>query len=378
MKAKKKAGKPKKGVLNKVFLLFNILAVCAILLSYMSLCISPEKNWLLPFFGLLYPYFLILNLLFVLWWLIRLKWYVLISLISVLIGWNIVWRTVQIGLSTDPLPPGKSFQVMSYNVRNLSNNNLLIPDPQIREAILRLIRNNKPDILCMQEFEAAGDDPLKFIDSLSAILELPYFEYAEYNERNTRRIDAIITFSRFPIIYGEKVKKDDLHHYCLINDMVIGADTVRLFNIHLESVRFRHEDYTFINDLDLRFEEDENIKEGSRRIFTKLKRAYQVRAAQVRALKDRLDNSPYPVIICGDFNDIPCSYSYQSLSAGKRDAFIESGTGVGNTYAGTLPSLRIDYILYDPVFRAYNYTTGREKISDHYPVAARIGVRSLP
>lgn len=375
--ARKKAKKGKLGVTGRIVLIGNILAGTGLILSYLSLYFSPEKNWLLPFFGLLYPYLLLVNIIFSLYWALRFRIYFLISLVTILIGWNLIRRTVQMEVSTAPLTAGKSFQVMTYNVRNMSNNNLLIPDPEVRDAIVELLVNNRPDILCLQEFEAVGENPLEFIESMAQALGLPYYEFARYNERSTKRIDAIITFSRFPMITGHALKKDVHRNYCLINDLLIGKDTVRLYNIHLESVRFRHEDYTFINDLDLQFEENENIKEGSRRVFNKLKAAYILRSQQVKSLSLSMEHSPFPVIVCGDFNDTPCSYSYQVLSRAKKDAFMESGSGLGNTYAGTLPSLRIDYILYDRKFRSFAYTTGREKLSDHYPVAATLGYRRV-
>lgn len=373
--AKRKPKKGKTGFISRILLIINSLAVLGLLLSYLSLFVSPEHNWLLPFLGLVYPYLLLANVLFFLYWLFRLRLYLFLSLITILIGWNIIWRTVQVEISTDPLPHGESFRVMTYNVRNMSNNNMLLPDLQVRDAIVRRLKDNDPDILCLQEFESIGLDPESFIRFMSQYLGLPYYEYTRYNENNTSRIDAIITFSRFPILSTHSVKKDAHHNFCLVNDLLIGQDTVRLYNIHLESVRFRHEDYTFINDLDLQFEENENIKEGSRRVFNKLRSAYIIRSRQVKGLRESIENSIYPVILCGDFNDTPCSFSYQVLSRNRKDAFIESGSGLGNTYAGTLPSLRIDYILYDRKFRSYTYKTGDEKLSDHYPIAAILGHR---
>lgn len=378
MVVKKKSKNKQTGLVGKVILSFNILVILGILLSYLSLYISPERNWLLPFFGLIYPYLLIINSLFVLYWLVRKKYYLVFSLIAILIGWNVVRRTIQIEVSTSPMPGQSSFLVMSYNVRNMANNNLLLPDFDVRNDIITMMKGNQPDIMCLQEFESIGPNPVEFIDSMATSLEMPYYHFARYNLKAGKRLDAIITFSRFPIVYSTAIKKDDVHNYCLISDILLGSDTVRVMNIHLESVRFKHEDYTFISDLDLQFEEDENIKEGSRRIFNKLRQAYIKRSTQVANLKVLLQSSPYPVILCGDFNDTPCSYSYQTLSRGLRDAFIESGSGFGNTYAGTLPSLRIDYIMYDPQFRCFAYTTGRERLSDHYPIAALIGTRKQP
>jgi endonuclease/exonuclease/phosphatase family metal-dependent hydrolase len=376
MTGRKIARSKKIGFLARILLIANILAVIGLSLSYLGLFISPEKNWLLPFFGLFYPYLLLVNIIFTAYWLLKLRIYLFISLLFILIGWNIISRSIQVNLSTAPLPLGSSFQVMTYNVRNMSNNNLHIPNIEIRDAIVKMLQDNQPDVLCLQEFESLGENPVEFIDSLSRLLDLPYYEYTRYNEKATPRINAIITFSRFPILSSKYLKNNNLSSYCHITDISIGGGTCRFFNTHLESVRFRHQDYSFIRDLDFQFDDDENIKEGSMSVFNKLRTAYIIRSRQVKSLRSAIQESPHPVFICGDFNDTPCSYSYQVLSKGKADAFIESGSGLGNTYAGTLPSLRIDYILYDKKFRSYTYTTGRQKLSDHYPVAATIGYRT--
>jgi endonuclease/exonuclease/phosphatase family metal-dependent hydrolase len=257
----------------------------------------------------------------------------------------------------------------------MANNNMWLPDFKIRDEIVDFLVDNQPDILCLQEFESIGDIPQFFIDSLSQSLGLPFYKYVQYNKETTDRINAIITFSRFPIVNSIAFEKDESHHFCLVSDLIVYNDTLSLYNIHLESVRFRPEDYTFINDLELQFEQSEKIREGSKSVFNKLRKAYVIRSAQVKELRRSIKSAPYPVIICGDFNDTPCSFSYQMLSTDKRDAFIESGSGLGNTYAGTLPALRIDYILYDSKFYSFSYTTGRKELSDHYPVAARIGYR---
>jgi endonuclease/exonuclease/phosphatase family metal-dependent hydrolase len=368
----KKLGNRKLGVMSRILVILNIIFAICLLMSYFSLFISPERNWLLPFFGLLYPYFLFINLLFTVFWIFRQRLMFILSLVIVGLGWQIILRSLQIRGTSEPHSQEKVFLVTSYNVRNMSNNNMLVQDFRIRDAIVSKLSENKQDILCLQEFEAFGPEPQGFIDSMSRVLEMPYVQLAKYNENNVKRLDAIITFSKFPILSTYQVKKDDRHNYCLINDLLIGKDTVRLFNIHLESVRLRHEDYTFIDDLDLQFKEDENLKEGSRRIFNKLKSAYARRAFQVKNLRNYLADSPYPVIICGDFNDTPCSYSYQVLSKGKRDAFLENGSGFGNTYAGGLPSLRIDYILFDPEFESNDFSVGKYKLSDHYPISATL------
>jgi endonuclease/exonuclease/phosphatase family metal-dependent hydrolase len=93
------------------------------------------------------------------------------------------------------------------------------------------------------------------------------------------------------------------------------------------------------------------------------------RAEQAATLKASISISPYPVIVCGDFNDPPGSFTYHTVSGGLKDSFVESGKGTANTYNGKLPSFRIDYILYSPVFKSYNFKVTNIDHSDHFPVS---------
>jgi endonuclease/exonuclease/phosphatase family metal-dependent hydrolase len=369
------SGKKKLGLFNSLVLIFNVALVTALVLSYLSSHISPEKSWILPFFGLLYPYLLIGNFFLVIYWILRRRWLFLISAITILIGFSHFERTVQFRSYNKNNIDGIAFKVITYNVKNLSNDNVQLLEPEIRNKIISYLDDEDPDILCLQEFVVAHPAPEAFIDSLSIRLDMPYHAYSEYFEKPGKRINALFVFSKFPIANYGRIKKDDLHNYAIYADLLVGPDTVRLFNIHLESIRLKHEDYNFISGLDLQFEEKENIKEGSRRIFKKLRTAFSLRASQVDYLASCIIDSPYPVILCGDFNDTPNSYAYQQLTYKLKDAFIESGVGFGNTYIGKLPSYRIDYILYSDYFTSREFSRELIKYSDHYPVSCLIGVR---
>lgn len=367
----------KLGFFGALALLLNIFFAFALIISYVSVHISPETIWIMPFFGLLYPYLVIINLAFVLYWILRMKWLAVISLITILAGWNHLERSVQLQGALESPENQPLFKLMSYNVQNLSNDNVNLVNPSVRENIMRFVIDVKPDILCLQEFVVIHPDPDGFIDSISIALGLPYHAYAAYSERSKRKIGAIFTFSRFPILRSEGLKKDDIHHLAIISDIKWGTDTFRLFNVHLESVRLKHEDYQFISELDLQFEQNENIREGSKRIFSKLRTAYSKRAVQADMLVSKIKETPHPVILCGDFNDTPNSYAYQKLTSHLKDAFVESGHGFGNTYIGKLPSFRIDYILYDKHFSSRGFSRERVRYSDHYPVLCYIGIREL-
>jgi endonuclease/exonuclease/phosphatase family metal-dependent hydrolase len=99
-----------------------------------------------------------------------------------------------------------------------------------------------------------------------------------------------------------------------------------------------------------------------------MRQAYIQRAEQVDILAKHIQSSPYPVIVCGDFNDTPVSYTYNKLSKNLQDAFVESGSGIGNTFRGNFPYVRIDYVLYSPSLKLHHYHTEKVNWSDHFPV----------
>jgi len=84
--------------------------------------------------------------------------------------------------------------------------------------------------------------------------------------------------------------------------------------------------------------------------------------------------SPYPVILAGDFNDTPESYIYNQITRDFKDAFVESAGGLGYSYAGAIPMLRIDFTFIDPSFTALNHRVVHKKYSDHYPIISTIGI----
>jgi endonuclease/exonuclease/phosphatase (EEP) superfamily protein YafD len=104
---------------------------------------------------------------------------------------------------------------------------------------------------------------------------------------------------------------------------------------------------------------------------------YQRRAEQVNLVKESMLACDFPKIVCGDFNDIPVSYTYRELSAGMKDAFSEAGRGLETTYKGSMPSFRIDYILFDNPMRAIHYQSVAEVPSDHKWIAAKLQIGDL-
>jgi endonuclease/exonuclease/phosphatase family metal-dependent hydrolase len=115
---------------------------------------------------------------------------------------------------------------------------------------------------------------------------------------------------------------------------------------------------------------DNEALEIMKNLSLSLKKGFVMRAHQAEAVKAQIDQSPHPVIVAGDFNDTPVSYSYRKIRKGLNDSFVKSGYGAGFTYKGNYPANRIDYILYDNNVESRYFEILKVKYSDHYPVAA--------
>lgn len=349
---------------KKILFQLNLFAALAILLAYASNYITPTALWPIAFFGLAYPYLLAINLFFLIFWTWRVNKYALLSLIVILVGVGNIGRYVQ-SPSSNSTEDQKAIKVLTYNIRVFDNYNWCGEDID-RDSIISFINYNEPDIVCLQEF---------FIDSKvysksethtrNLLKPTPnhHILYSQATAGNSRRF-GIATFSKYPIVRKGSINFENSHNICIYSDIVFNADTVRIYNLHLQSISLK-KDYTLMDSLAyINSKRIDEVKDISKR----LKAAFIRRAQQVDAVKAHVELSPYPVILCGDFNDTPVSYTYHKLLGNKTDAFREAGSGLSQTYRGNLPSYRIDYIFHDAFFNATEYSVPKVRLSDHYPV----------
>jgi len=369
--------KRKPSLLSKMILAANAFVIFGLAFGFLAAYIPPDRYWIFAFAGLAFPYLALLNVVFIFFWMAVWKKYFIISLIALLISWNQLAGFIQFNAIENPEEPVKSINVVSYNVRIFDRYNWKSKGISASaEEILKLTNKLKPDLLCIQEFHAGRKGKVDMGDSVSKYSGLKYkhIEYASYKGKT--KAFGIATFSRWPIISSKIIHFDkNPVNFCIYNDIVCYGDTLRVFNIHLESIRLSQEDYLYVSELSNQAENNDLFSANSRKILSKFKHAFVARAPQSRVVAAQIGKSPYPVIVCGDFNDTPSSYTYRQMSHGLIDSFKESGRGFGQTYAGIFPSFRIDYILHDPALTATGFKRIRVPLSDHFPVTTRI---SLP
>lgn len=337
-------------------LLFNLIAVSALVLATVSVYISPEKLWYAALFGMAYPYILIINLVFiVLWIFIKLK-FVLISLLFILAGYNQIGNYLQFsGKQTKE----KGMKIISYNVKYFMGTDKF-STKENADHILDYLRQNNADIICLQEVRL---NKRQIFDAANT--RLPQISHMQL--AHTSYAGGQLTLTRFPILNMGEIRFSNSGNMIIYTDMLIDADTVRVYNCHLQSYRLGQSEISAIDSID--FDTDEKTQETYRHIGGKFKVALIKRAEQAATLRAHLNQSPYPVIVCGDFNDTPVSFTYRTVRGDLEDSFTESGKGTANTYNGKVPSFRIDYILFSPKFTSYNFEVSTLNHSDHYPIS---------
>ncbi len=344
-------------IVNKFIFLINSVFLVGLLVSYAAQFLSPIYFWPISFLGLLFPILFIVNFIFLVYWCTQMKKQLWANLIILLIGVQYIDRFI--GTKSVVENVEKNVKVLSYNVRLFNNYSWL---PNIKsDTIYNYLNNEKSDIVCLQEF----------IDIDNGKNNLNY-KYKIYNYGSKNGHLAIL--SNYNIINNEnviKVSDNKIENQCIFADIVIKKDTIRVYNIHLASNWFDNEDYLFINR-----SSNIPIKKGVFAIINKMKKSYKERAIQVKVIEKSMNKSPYPIIVCGDFNDTPISYTYNKIKSNLIDSFTISGSGIGNSYV-KIPMLRIDYIMHDSNFESYNYQKQKKVFSDHYAISCEIKILNI-
>lgn len=363
----------KLSLLNKIILWFNYFAILALLISLFAKYISPQVFWLIAFFGLAFPYLVVLNVLFAVFWLIQFRRLALLSMLTVLISFFTLNKYVQISFGNKG--SNNQIKVTSYNsmlfdLYNWSKNK------KSRQNILSSLQETNPDILCLQEFYNSNSPVgLHNVDTIINALPTKYYHVEYTTIAYGHNHFGIATFSKYPIINKGKIVFDTKsNNICIYTDVKIKEDTVRVYNMHLQSISFSKKDYKFIGDVqDSTDAQDEY--ENSKNILRRLKRAFVKRAEQAEKVATSIKACPYKIILCGDFNDTPASYTYHLIRSDLKDAFVERGKGLGITYAGKFPRFRIDYILHSKEFICSDFVRSEETFTDHYPITAYLGLK---
>ena len=321
------------------------------ILAYLSPYFDPNNFWIFSMFGLFYPVLLLANLAMIIFWLLLDFKYLFLSLIVVLLGWFHLQGFINFSKGSEE---ASDLKILSYNMgfsyplRSGSKEERKKNKDALKSFFLS---QNDVDIFCLQESSKFSRDLLKS-------------NFEEFYKHEIGRRGTFI-FSKYPIIRHGEISFGTSTNSCLWADIGIKQDTIRIYNMHLQSNRVSRDAVKVIDNVNL---QEKKTWQGIAGILRKYGSTSKIRAKQSKKVAEHAAKSLHPTIICGDGNDPPTSFTYSRICGDYQDSFIEAGSGLGTTYAGKIPMLRIDYIFVDDQFLVNSFDILKESYSDHYAV----------
>ena len=351
---------------KKLFLYFNLLV--SFLFLYPQFFTPASFIWMNGFLGLIAPYLIIIEILLCIFWLIAKPIMSLLPLATMVLGWQVVW-------SVFAWHPGTPFalkkkenilRVLSWNVKGFNGitnaSNLKLRSEDMAYSIQKW----NPDIICLQEYNTneRPDDIANHANYFSK--KYPYnFFSKDFQVAQNDYFSGSIIFSKYKILSAERIS---FTNGSLITAIILkGDDTIQIFTTHLASFRFKQNDFDAMDQSSVANSISLNGKKG---VLRKMRAAFMQRAIEAELVKENLAKTNYPAIITGDFNDVPGSYTYKTIKGNWQDAFLEKGFGVGASFLGLSPTLRIDYILANSPWEVRGWESIDENLSDHHMIMA--------
>ena len=367
---------------KRFFIISNIVVASLLLLSCANAFLPPGQWWLIALLGLLFPLLVLLVFGFLVFWMLIGSRWGFLSLTVLILSWPNInsFYAWNFSAGFKAQKESTAVRVLTWNVHYFDQ--MYRPKQQQqsqRIPIINFLKQQDADVLCLQEFfESNNPEYDSNINYIKQTLNYPYHYFVDdYRFSHNKYLVGPVIFSRYPILQTDRLEYEGSQtrasESLISADLAVNGDTIRIYTTHLQSVMFRRKDYQYLEKIK---KVEDSLLEASKSIVKKLRQAYSIRGAQAANVRDALEKSPYPSILCGDFNDVPNSYTYFQIKGGMQDAFISRGAGIGRTYASISPTLRIDYILADRQFNIVQCKKVELSYSDHYPVIADLVLRS--
>ena len=368
-----------KSVSVGAMMLLNVIVAALYLACSFAPFLHPKTWWFTGFLGLFFPYLFVLLLLFLLFWIfVRIKW-AFFPLLVMLAGFSAVSKHVSFkggdDFSLEKLPG--SIRFMSWNLRHFIpfDESMFKPDQDKHlQLILDQVNKYQPDVICFQEFVSmpgeGNKDPMHYLEH---VLGYKYHQFAGEDIFDTKQYSGIAIFSKLPIAGGNVIpfpaSADANTENTVFADVINGADTLRIYAVHLQSFGFGAREYRVIDDV--KAKNDSSVIQ-SKLLIKKMRNTFYWHGVQSDFIVNEMAAAPFPTFVLGDLNDVPGSYTYSVVRGDRKDAFLAKGYGLGATFTSSssfmlqhLPTLRIDYIFHPQQYEVLQFTQGGKRLSDH-------------
>ena len=339
----------------KITFWLNSIAVFLLLVSFILPYLPPKKFPTISLLSLAVSPLIVINIVFALYWLLRGKKQLFLSLTVLIIAYFFFNPFVKFSSEGKLDEQNNTVSIMSYNVR-LFNAYEKNPKKDASEIISDLLETQKPDIICIQEYYRDNDVnfssyPFKYIHFKKTI---------DKNGITKEHVLGHAILSKYPLINTGAFDFDKTYNNSIYADVVKGNDTIRVYNLHLKSLGILPT-VTYLQEGD---------KEKLRK---RMSDSFIGQQEQMETILAHKATSPFPVLLCGDFNNTPFSYVYRNIQNGMNDAFLKRGNGLGTTYLFDSYPMRIDYVFASEDFEVLKFETVKKSFSDHYPLTVTVG-----
>ena len=367
------AAKKVRWVFKRFFLILNLVLSAIFLIACLVPYLNPAQWWFMGLIGLAFPYLALLLIFFCIFWGVTKPAYLWIPVLTLLIGYKQIG--VLFGTNKSVVFSEKKdsthIRVVNWNIRSLEGLSNKSEKKRIdRATIPETIIAQNPDIICLQEFNNSTIQ-----NNIAPFLSRYHYYYFSKDFKRSKQgyNSGSIIFSKYPIVDSGRIPFPDPQGGSLIfTDIKTHQKIIRVFTTHLQSYRFKQGDYD--NMEEIKNTGDKTLP-ASKSLLQKMKFAYQKRGEQANIVRDALDATPFPSVVCGDFNDVPNSYTYFHIRKNWQDAFLATSLGIGRSYLTMGPTLRIDYILPDNNFSIHQFDLVDEDLSDHLMLVTDLSLK---
>lgn len=340
-----------------IFLL-NVLLGMVTLLSFLTPFINPKFYWVFSIIGVFFPVYMILHVLFLGFWLF-IEWKKsIVSLLCLIFGFQHLQNYVGFRSQLPVVDKENTIEIASCNI---SYGYYLIEKDKVdkKENLLlvqeELEKLKEADIICFQEVGGY-------------IFETIKKSFPKHKIYKTQK--GVVILSRFP--FGEKgiIDFGSITNSCIWADIKMAGETVRVYNFHLQSNKVSKD----ADDMVENFQTKDSKKwyQDIKGMLRKYRNTNISRAQQIDKIMEHVKNCPHPFLIGTDMNDVPVSYIYRRVSSYAKDSFSEKGEGLGTTYRGNIPLLRIDYLFYSDPFQCVQFQKTAMTATDHFAIRSTL------
>jgi len=340
-----------------------IITVLMMIFTFVGLFggnVNPAGNTARSLMVYALPALIIGNAILLIYWLILRRWHwALIPFITLLCCIPYIGTLYQFGGTDETAERQQGLKIATYNVALFGRE----ASGFMAQDILSEMKKQKVDILCFQEYSDQSGD------KQNSKFYKEYFPYMVMGQSD------MVIYSRYPIVRSKNITFEMTNNSAMWVEVKVNDQVVRVYNAHMETTGINR---TLHHAAKVKVNTGMDVEGNAllRAIYGTYTIGMMARAGQANVLAMDMRESEAPVIVCGDFNDVPYSYVYNTMLGDKVDGFKECGSGYMYTFRGGKKKVRIDYIFHDKVFKGLTYYKKELTYSDHYPVFMKLDLNN--